>query len=124
MKFILLSGLFLSLVSFIVADTDIVGLWESKTPRGNILGLRFRKDSTYEGFLNHKAFVSGPYTLNNDTLTLEDALCKAANGEVMKGIYKAGFYAPDSFRMEVITDSCTARSEDADYLRFGRVVKK
>ena len=66
MKLILLSGIFLTLVSFTITDTDIVGVWESKGTTGNIFGLRLKKDGTFSSYINKKAFTTGQYTFDND----------------------------------------------------------
>jgi hypothetical protein len=125
MKLILLSGIFLTLVSFTITDTDIVGVWESKGTTGNIIGLRLKKDGTFSSYINKKAFTTGQYTFSDDTMTvMEDNGCMDTKGAKIKAVAKLVFFAPDSFRIEIITDDCEDRRKGVDGSRYGRVVNK
>ncbi len=67
----------------------LVGRWETKpSPKGNITGVVFNKDNTYEGYINKKPFVSGTYSLRRNIITIEETGC---NG--MKAVYKLIFFS-------------------------------
>src|SRR4030095_7966877 len=91
----------ISLLAF-VPKNKILGRWETKpSPKGNITGVVFNKDNTYEGYINKKPFVSGTYHLSGNTITIEEASC---NG--VKAVYKLIFFShSDSLRFEPISDS-------------------
>ena len=98
----------------------LVGRWETKpSPKGNVTGVVFNKDNTYEGYVNKKPFVSGNYSLRRNTITIEENGC---NG--VKAIYKLIFFShQDSLRFEAISDSCTERKEGMQRTILGRVKK-
>ncbi|HJS52939.1 MAG TPA: hypothetical protein VJ765_00305 [Chitinophagaceae bacterium] len=117
MKRILASTIIFSLLAF-APKNKLVGRWETKiSPKGNITGVVFNKDNTYEGFINKKPFVSGNYSLHRNTITIEENGCNGA-----KATYKLIFFShSDSLRFEPITDSCTERREGMTRTILGRV---
>jgi len=96
----------------------LVGRWETKpSSKGNVTGVVFNKDNTYEGYVNKKPFVSGNYSLSRNRITIEENGC---NG--VKAIYKLVFFShQDSLRFEAISDSCTERKEGMERTILGRV---
>ncbi|WP_298737454.1 hypothetical protein [uncultured Chitinophaga sp.] len=94
------------------------GRWETKpSEKGNVTGVVFKADSTFEGYINKKPFVSGTYTLQDDIFTFTDNGC-----EGKRGVYKIFFFSnADSMRFVPITDSCIDRKEGMSRLVMGRV---
>jgi len=98
---------------------ELTGRWESKSETGTITGIVFKPDTSFEGYINKKPFVSGTYTYTpeDSVFSFVDNGCDGA-----RGIYKIKFYsAADSMRFEVISDSCTQRKEGIQRLIMGRV---
>jgi hypothetical protein len=110
-------GIVITLLAF-APKNKLVGRWETKpSPKGNITGVVFNKDYTYEGYVNKKPFVSGTYSLGRNTITIEETGC---NGT--KAIYKLIFFNhSDSLRFEAINDSCSERKEGMQRTILGRV---
>ena len=53
----------LMILSAFIGENKLIGRWESKpSEKGNVTGVVF-KDSTFEGYVNKKPFVSGAYKL-------------------------------------------------------------
>ena len=96
----------------------LTGRWESKTsPKGNVTGVVFKPDNSFEGYVNKKPFVSGNYVLEEDTFTFTDNGCEGKTG-----IYKIIFFNnADSLRFEPIADSCEERRNGMIRLVMGRV---
>lgn len=107
-----------------VSDDDIIGQWQANLPN-NITGtMHYKKDSTFDVFVNKKLFASGKYTYKNNIITLvEDNGCIDKNGGYLKGAYKINFFASDSIQFEVIYDSCSGRKHDLNHFKLGRVEK-
>lgn len=109
-----------ALLFCITAKDLLTGRWESKpSEKGNVTGVVFKSDSTFEGYVNKKPFVSGIYHFNADDsiLSFTDNGC---NG--VKGMYKAIFFSnADSIRFKVISDSCEERKEGMQRLIMGRI---
>jgi hypothetical protein len=105
------------LLSFAFAD-KLTGRWETRlSEKGNVTGVVFKADNTFEGYINKKPFVSGLYTLQEDTLTFTDNGCRG-----MSGTYKLHFSSnADSLRFIAISDSCTERRGGMERLVLGRV---
>jgi hypothetical protein len=81
-------GIVITLLAF-APKNKLVGRWETKpSPKGNITGVVFNKDYTYEGYVNKKPFVSGTYSLGRNSITIEETGC---NG--VKAVYKLIFSA-------------------------------
>jgi len=99
-----------------VRENELIGRWESKpSDKGNVTGLVF-KDSTFEGYVNKKPFVSGVYKLENDLFSFVDNGC-----EGKRGIYRILFFSDsDSLRFEPIDDSCSGRRNGMSRLVLGR----
>lgn len=115
MKRIFVSAIFITLLA---SKDKLTGRWETKpSVKGNVTGVVFNKDNTYEGYVNKKPFVSGKYSLHRNTITIEETGC---NGAI--GIYKLIFFShSDSLRFEPISDSCTERREGMIKTILGRV---
>jgi len=120
MKTILITAAFTILLAFTPPD-KLTGRWQSKpSSKGNVTGVVFKADNTFEGFVNKKPFVSGIYTFRDSIFSFTDNGC---NG--MRGIYKVIFFSnSDSLRFEVISDSCKERKEGMLRLVMGKVNKQ
>src|SRR6476620_8607514 len=60
----------------LIEKNELIGRWESKpSEKGNVTGVVF-KDSTFEGYVNKKPFVSGAYKLENDIFSFVDNGCE------------------------------------------------
>lgn len=97
---------------------NLVGRWETRpSEKGNVTGVVFKSDATYEGYINRKPFVSGRYTLKESLLTITENGC---NG--VSGIYKVILFSNlDSLRFQAVNDSCTERKTGMTRLVFGRI---
>lgn len=108
-----------AMASIVMADKDrLTGRWECPpSPKGNVTGVVFKTDNTFEGYVNKKPFVSGTYTFEDDIFTFTDNGC---NGK--RGVYKVFFFSnADSLRLIPIVDSCAERKEGMSKLVMGRV---
>lgn len=103
-------------LSGFLGENKLVGRWESKpSEKGNVTGVVF-KDSTFEGYVNKKPFVSGVYKLENDNFSFVDNGC-----EGKRGVYKIIFFSDsDSLRFEPLNDSCEGRRNGMSRLILGR----
>ena len=110
-------GIVICLLAF-APKNKLIGRWETKpSPNGNVTGVVFNDDNTYEAYVNKKPFVSGMYSLRRNTITIEENGC---NG--VKANYKLIFFShADSLRFEAISDSCTERKEGMQRTILGRV---
>ena len=117
MKRIFVTVIIITLFAF-TPKNKLIGRWETKpSPKGNITGVVFNDDNTYEGYINKKPFVSGSYSLHRNTITIEESGC---NG--IKATYKLIFFShSDSLRFEPINDSCTERKGGMQRTILGRV---
>ena len=106
------------ILSFYSGRDPLTGRWESKpSEKGNVTGVIFKPDSSFEGYVNKKTFVSGQYTFQGDIFSFVDNGC---NGK--RGLYKIIFFShTDSIRFEAITDSCTERRNGMSRLVLGKV---
>jgi hypothetical protein len=106
----------------LTATVDIKGRWETRpSEKGNVTGVVFKADSTYEGYVNKKPFVSGIYSFSPDdsVISITDGGCGGVTG-----VYKVGFLSNgDSMRFTAINDSCSERREGMQRLVMGRVRK-
>lgn len=108
-----------AMASVVLAEKDrLSGRWESKpSPKGNVTGVVFKTDQTFEGYVNRKPFVSGTYTFEDNIFTFTDNGC-----EGKRGVYKVFFFSnADSLRFVPIADSCIERKEGMSKLVMGRV---
>lgn len=105
-------------LSFLPVRDKLTGRWETKpSEKGNITGVVFKPDNTFEGYINKKPFVTGKYTLQDNTFSFTDNGC-----EGRQGVYKAIFFSnSDSLRLACIEDSCTERRNGMSKLVFGKV---
>jgi hypothetical protein len=103
-----------------VAKDKLEGRWESKpSVNGNVTGVVFKPDNTFEGYINRKPFVTGKYSLYEDVFTFTDNGCNGA-----QGVYRIVFFSHnDSLKFQCISDSCTERKEGMSKLIMGRVKK-
>jgi len=106
----------LVLLAFKTPQT-ITGRWETIQPGGNTLGMIFKPDNHFEGYVNKKPFVSGTYIFSHNTIILN------GNGCIdMPGKYRINFLKNiDSILWEVISDSCAARKKGLDNVVFSRI---
>ena len=99
------------------SDDKLIGRWESLSEKGNITGVVFREDNTFEGYVNKKPFVTGTYTFNDSIFTLQDNGCMGVTGT-----YKLNFYSNnDSFRIQLMHDDCEERGNGIHNRVFGKV---
>ena len=96
----------------------LVGRWETKpSPKGNVTGLYMKADSSFEGFINKKPFVTGTYTYRDSLLSFVDNGCNRT-----RGLYKVIFFSEgDSMRFEPISDTCTERRNGMSKTIMGRI---
>ena len=116
MNTVLISTTILIVLSF--ATDRLTGRWETKpSVNGNITGVVFKPDSSFEGYVNKKPFVSGRYVFQDSIFTFTDNGCDGK-----QGVYKIVFFSNnDSLRFVPINDSCTERKEGMSRLIMGRV---
>ena len=116
MKTVLMAVAVLMLLSF--ATDRLIGRWETNpSVNGNVTGVVFKSDSSFEGYINKKPFVSGRYTLRDSIFTFTDNGCDGK-----QGVYKIAFFSNnDSLRFVPVNDSCTERREGMSRLIMGRV---
>jgi hypothetical protein len=115
MKTILIAAI----LSFITSTGDLLtGRWESKpSVNGNVTGVLFKADHTYEGYINKKPFVSGSYSLQDSVILIMENGCDGKTG-----VYKIIFFSNgDSLRFQSINDSCDERREGMNRTVLGRV---
>lgn len=103
-----------------ITSDKITGRWETKkSPKGNITGIVFKEDKSFECYVNRKPFTSGTYEMNADTLSFVDTGCK---GETAK--YRIIFFNnEDSMKFEFLADPCTERKEGMSRMVLGRIKK-
>lgn len=104
--------------SFFSGENSLTGRWESRpSENGNVTGVVFKPDNSFEAYINKKAFASGRYTLLDNVFTMVDNGCDGKYG-----IYRIVFFAgTDSLRLQPVEDSCTKRKEGMARLVMGRV---
>jgi hypothetical protein len=96
----------------------LIGRWESKpSPKGNVTGVVFKADNSFEGYINKKPFTSGTYTWKDNILSFVDNGCDGQHAE-----YKTIFFSnEDSLRFEPISDSCMERKNGMSRTVLGRI---
>jgi hypothetical protein len=94
------------------------GRWETKpSENGNVTGVVFKADHTFDGYVNRKPFVTGKYTFEDDIFTFTDNGCDGRQGS-----YKVIFFSnEDSLKFECVSDSCMERKGGMTRLVMGRV---
>ena len=116
MKFMLMVVTIITISAFPGPD-KLTGRWESISKTGNVTGVIFRADNTFEGYVNKKPFVTGTYTYQDNVFSFVDNGC-----EGIRGTYKTNFYSnSDSMRFELVGDSCTERRNGMLNLVLGKV---
>lgn len=105
-------------IILLIRGDKLTGRWESiPAPNGNITGVVFKTDNTFEGYVNKKPFATGKYTLEGDVFTFTDNGCNGA-----KGVYKLNFFSGnDSLRFQPVDDTCSGRKAGMSRLVMGRV---
>jgi hypothetical protein len=102
------------------ATNKLTGRWESPpSSKGNVTRVVFKRDSSFEGYVNKKPFVTGTYSYSpgDSVLTFTDNGCSGATG-----IYKVNFFSnADSLRFVSIKDTCRERRNGMERLVMGRV---
>lgn len=116
MKTLLISAALFATLA--LTHDHLTGRWETKpSSKGNVTGVVFKADNSFEGYVNRKPFVTGNYVLTDSIFSFTDNGC---NG--LKGVYKVIFFSNnDSLRFESITDSCAERKEGMNRTVLGRV---
>lgn len=102
-----------------LTGTDpLTGRWETKpSAKGNVTGVVFKADQSFEGYINNKPFTSGSYLLQDSVFDLVDNGCDG-----VRGTYKIIFFSNnDSFRLRPISDDCVERKNGMSKLVMGRV---
>jgi hypothetical protein len=117
MKAILIPTVIMALYA-LPLNNQLTGRWQSKpAPNGNVTGIVFKTDNSFEGYINRKPFVTGQYTLQDNIFSFVDNGCDG-----QRGVYKVVFFNnADSIRFEPINDSCTRRKDGMIRLVLGRV---
>lgn len=117
MKTVLIGAAILALAAFIEKD-KLTGRWETKpSVNGNVTGVVFKPDNTYEGYVNKKPFVSGRYTLKDSLIFITENGCADKTG-----VYKIILFSNlDSLRFQSVNDSCDERREGMNRTVLGRV---
>ena len=100
------------------ANDKLTGRWESApSPAGNVTGVIFKPDFSFEGYINKKPFVTGNYVLKDSLLSFTYNGC-----EGKEAIYKLIFFSnDDSLRFVPVQDLCTERKDGMSRLVMGRV---
>jgi hypothetical protein len=118
MKIMIIAAIALALA--FPEPNPILGRWETKpSPKGNVTALHMKADSSFEGFINKKPFVSGTYTYidKDSVLSFVDNGCDRT-----RGTYKIVFFSEgDSIRFQPISDTCTERRNGMSKTIMGRV---
>ena len=116
---VIISAVILAAVTIFTGKDLLTGRWQSPvSPKGNVTGIVFKEDNTFEGFVNKKPFVTGRYSLQQDSVfTFTDNGCDGKTGT-----YKILFFSnSDSMKFQLISDSCVERREGMAKLVLGRV---
>ncbi len=110
--------LFSTLLLFVIADSNkLVGRWESVSATGNITGVVFKDDNSFEGYINDKPFVSGTYSIRDSSFQMQDNGCMGVPGDYILHFFSKN----DSFRIELVNDACEGRANGSNNRVFGRV---
>lgn len=115
-KFLLIPIAILTIFSFTPADM-LTGRWETKpSVKGNVTGIVFKENNSFEGYVNKKPFVSGTYEVKDSVLSFVDNGC-----EGKRAIYNLIFFSnSDSLRFSVISDDCEERRKGMSDIVLGR----
>jgi hypothetical protein len=120
-KQIAISLLAMTLFSFTLVDetSPILGKWQHYFQKESINFLViFKKDGSYDGFANKKAFVNGTYRMKHDTLYVSDPTCNSK----YEGTYTIEYFGKqDSIKFHVIQDTCQGRNAGVNNLVYKRV---
>ena len=95
-----------------------MGRWESRpSEKGNVTGVVFKADSSFEGYVNKKPFVTGRYSLQDDVFTWWTTVAMASLPPT-GSLFSVG---ADSMRFTPIIDSCERRKDGMSKLVNTRV---
>lgn len=108
MKILIISATILMLAACTAKNSNVVGRWETKSPKGNILTAVFKADNIYEGYWDKEMFTKGTYSFKDRVITFEDD--KMTTCSDTKGSYKLTFFADTAMRFDVINDNCEGRN--------------
>lgn len=99
-------------------DDKLTGRWESKpSPAGNVTGVIFKPDQSFEGYINKKPFVTGHYSLRDSLFLFTDNGCEGKSAT-----YHIVFFSnEDSLRFVPVDDPCEERKNGMSRLVMGRV---
>ncbi len=101
MKKLLISTFILILAACTNKSSNIIGRWETKSQKGNILIGVFKADDSQEGYFNKKLFTKGTYSFKDGVLTFEHDEMGTPCSDI-KGSYKLTFFADTAIRFDVI----------------------
>lgn len=107
------------LLAAVFAEKDkLTGRWETQpSAAGNVTGVVFRDDNSFEGYVNRRSFVYGTYALTDSVFSLVDNGCDGR-----EGVYKLHFFHNnDSVRFTPISDPCPERKQRIESTVLGRV---
>ncbi len=119
----------LALVSVIAAcdsyskehrEHTLVGEWDAHLSfegKPYVFMARFRADGSYDGFMDGKAFVSGKYRTQGDSMYITDGSCNIN----YEGLYQLIYFDKDSLRFNVLADTCKQRVEGTSGLAVKRI---
>ena len=110
------------LLSFVVtaapSSDKLTGRWETKpSVKGNVTGIVFKEDNSFNGYINRKPFFTGTYALRDSLLSFVDNGCAGVGAT-----YVVRFFSnSDSIRFAVVSDSCAERRGGMERIVLGRV---
>jgi hypothetical protein len=110
------------IMALIHPPTRLVGRWQETRIMGTDtirLLYIFRQDSSVDLVINGKAFATGKYKQNADTLLVSDPGCNAAYW----GSYHLRFSGEDSVALKAINDTCQGRHEGMSGVTLVKVKK-
>jgi hypothetical protein len=117
MKTLAISLIIMTIFSFPVKD-KLTGRWETRpSQKGNVTGIVFKEDKSFEAYVNRKPFASGKYTLQDSVFTFTDTGCEGKPGTYIPVFFSGN----DSLRFEVVSDSCLERQNGMKHIVLGRV---
>jgi hypothetical protein len=86
----ILASIIASFFASAAAD-ELTGRWESSpSVNGNVTGVVFKEDNTFEGYINKKPFVSGTYSYSGEdsVFTFQDNGCNGATWRLQNTFFQ------------------------------------